>query len=303
MLPFATQYLQKNHKGKVTVLSQFCPICLEASEHYTSIPDWTTFFQRTNVLPEQALNAFNPSEGTLKDLYDLNTPKEPCQECVLKCRVCQGPITKGQSVETTERWPSLQVHRACAARCDQAGCPAFVDTIPRYIPFSIKPLCTRHAARAAPVQKPAPIPRPEVIPKPEVIPRQEAKKPEKKGPPRPTAASQKLVRINKECKTPSMASFLGTKKPKPSQAPQDELVYRRDTGEPWAYRRDGVLYRISNDEPVERREDPPLKRKYDFSAPPAEREHEGQAGGDDPEEGAGEPGAVVEGPVPDVERQ
>ena len=99
-------------------------------------------------------------------------------------------------------------------------------------------------------------------------------------------------------------------KPKKEAPPPDELVYRRDTGEPWAYRRDGVLYRISDDEPVQARQGARVpfglkRRKHDFSAPQpsdppdAQDEHEGQAARGDPDEGA----LPREEPVPDPEQE
>lgn len=311
MLPFATQYLKANYTGRVTILSGFCPTCLDAQEHVKVTPNWPRLFQEGTVSPEQALNAFNPLDKSFSELVDLRTAAQPCQDCLPRCWVCQSPTNKGQTVVSTERWPKLRVHRMCVARCDQAGCPVYLETIPRYVPFSApKPLCLRHAG---PARQEAPRPPKAEAPKPPRPPRAEPRQAEKqptpkpapKKPAKPTAASQKLVRINKECKTPPISSFLSgrSQQQKPSQL-QDELVYRRDTGEPWAYRRDGVLYRISDDEPVEDRRDalPPKRRRFDFSppasdAPDAQEEHEGQAGGDDPDEGARPVVAVVEEPV------
>jgi len=313
MLPFASQYLKANYKGKVTILSRFCPTCLEASEHRTVTPDWPCLFQ-DRIFPEQALNAFDPLEGTLGELLDLKTAARPCQECAPQCWVCQSPIAKGQTIVSTERLPSLRVHRTCVVRCDQAGCPVYLETIPRYVPFSApKLLCSRHTPEVRlqpqkPVKPNRPKPDAKTFPKPDAKqapPRPTHPKPK---PLKPTAASQKLIKINKECKTRPISAFLAT--PKKEHTP-DEMVCRRDTGEPWAYRRDGVLYRISDDEPVEDRREraaPSKRKKFDFSPPAsdppeAQEEHEGQASRQDPDEGARPVGALVDEPVADGEEQ
>jgi len=295
MLPFARQYLSDRCKVQIKIGTDYCPCCLEPSQIQTvKRPDWGGLLNTGRVQPAQVLNAYNPSDGSLKAIVNLSTPGQACAKCTPMCWICQMDMS-GPTV-CTESQPDLQVHKACAVKCSHIVCSTYLETVPCFIPFGNISKCAKHTGAGPKV--PGPINKgvgSSKSAKPEAEKTDRTKKLEKlekmerteRTPPTktikkktPSLVEQRLAKLNSGCKSPSVKSFFGAgpaPQPVPKKSQKFETVdetrnnflYTRDTGDAYAYLMAGKWYKISNDEPLHEAQEVLYRKKFDFS-PPAE---------------------------------
>ena len=293
MLPFARQYLSDKCKVQIKIGTNYCPCCLEPGQTQTvRKPDWGWLMNNGRVQPAQVLNAYNPSDGSLKAVINLSSPGQACAKCTPMCWICQTDMC-GPTV-CTESQPDLRVHRACAVKCSHIVCTTYLETVPCFIPFGNISKCEKHSGDTksqGPINKglvnsksakPLESERAKKLEKTERIERviSPTKTIKKKT---SSLVEQRLAKLNSGCKSPSVKSFFGgsatQSAPKTFQRAEparkaDEasknFLYTKDTGDAYAYLMDDKWYKISNDEPLHEVQEVLYCKKFDFSPPAVE---------------------------------